>query len=473
MPQSATATRRLEWLQHQREATFTELTDMCERAAGEDRDLTDSEQAAVDTRREALGRIDSELTTEAELARAQGSYQELMADIGPFTGSAPAGASSSAKRRARPRTASEMSEHLAAFRASGAATPAPAGGTGHGVEVYRSAGEYLVDYLLRGEDPARAARFDSYFRANMTTADTPGILPVPIVGPVWTTINARRPAIEAATVRPLPGGGKTFQRPYVTQHTLVGTQATEKTAPPSQALKIDPKTVTKMTKGGWVNLSFQDRDWTDPAVLDILISDLAAVYAQETDQQFCTDLVAAVTQTVTVASNDAAGWLTAIYEAAATVAAADNRLPNTFWVSIDVWAQLGALVDGAGRPLFPTAAPANAMGDITPGQFAGSIAGMRLAVDSHFPAGTGVIGDNLATEFYETVGGQVQATEPSLLGTQIAFYGYMADLVVEPDALVKLTAPVVPFAGTAGRSGGRSGQKAEGDQKTEAPNGKS
>jgi HK97 family phage major capsid protein len=313
----------------------------------------------------------------------------------------------------------------------------------------------------------------------MTTADTPGILPVPIVGPVWTTINSRRPAIEAATVRPLPAGGKTFQRPYVTQHTLVGTQAAEKTALPSQALKIDPKTVTKMTKGGWVNLSFQDRDWTDPAVLDILISDLAAVYAQETDQQFCTDLVAAVTQTVTVATNDAAGWLTAIYEAAATVAAADNRLPNTFWVSIDVWAQLGALVDGAGRPLFPTAAPANAMGDITPGQFAGSIAGMRLAVDSHFPAATGIIGDNLATEFYETVGGQVQATEPSLLGTQIAFYGYMADCVVEPDALVKLTAPPpLPFAaGRAGRSRATSEDDKTPDEpekrEPKAPNGKS
>jgi HK97 family phage major capsid protein len=457
MPSSATATRRLEWLQHQREATFGELTEMCERAASEDRDLSDSEQSAVDSRREAIGRFDAELATEAELARAQGSYQDLMADIGPFTGSAPAGGSGA--------TSSGQ----------------PAGAPGHHPEIYRSAGEYLVDYLLRGEDPARAARFDSYFRANMTTADTPGILPTPIVGPVWTTINSRRPAIEAATVRPLPGGGKTFQRPYVTQHTLVGTQAAEKTALPSQALKIDPKTITKMTKGGWVNLSFQDRDWTDPAVLDILISDLAAVYAQETDHQFCLDLVAAVGQDEVVPSNDAQGWLTAIYNAAAQVAAVDNRLPNTFWVSIDVWAQLGALVDGAGRPLFPTAAPANSMGDVTPGQFAGSIAGMRLAVDSHFPPRTGIIGDNLATEFYETVGGQVQATEPSLLGTQIAFYGYMADCVVEPNALVKLIAPALPLS--AGRSGGRTGGRsgpAEDDEpspepepKPKAPNGKS
>ena len=411
---SATASRRLEWLTHQREETFHELTEIGERAAGENRELTDAEQASVAQRREALGRYDDELATEAELARAQGAYLELMAGIGPTTG--PDG------------------------------PPAGTGAGGH-IEVYRSAGEYLYDYIASsqhfpgGRDEQARARFESY-RANMTTADTPGVLPVPILGPVWTSISSRRPAIEAATIRPLPAGGKTFQRPFVSQHTDVGNQAAEKTALPSQALKIDPKTVTKMTRGGWINLSFQDRDWTDPAILDILVADLAAMYAQDTDDQFTDDLVAGVTQTVPVASNDAEGWLTAIYGAAAMVAGPDNRMANTMWVSVDVWAKLGALVDGAGRPLFPAVAPGNAMGNIgATNMFQGNIAGLRLAVDGHFATGTAIIGDNAAVEFYETVGGQVQAVEPSLLGVAIAFYGYMADCIVAPTALVKLTPP--------------------------------
>jgi len=423
MPQSATSTRRLDWLKHQRESTFGELTDMCERAAGEDRDLTDAEQSAVDTRREALTHLDAELATEAELARAQGSYQELMAGIGPTV------------------------SH------DGPVSP----GGSHPVEVYRSAGAYLYDYIASsqhfpgGRDEQARARFELY-RANMTTADTPGVLPVPILGPVWTSISSRRPAIEAATIRPLPAGGKTFQRPFVSQHTNVGNQAVEKTALPTQALKVDPKTVTKMTRGGWINLSFQDRDWTDPAILDILVADLAAMYAQDTDDQFTDDLVAGVTQTVPVDSNDAAGWLTAIYEAAAMVAGPDNRMANTIWVSVDVWAKLGALVDTAGRPLFPTVAPGNAMGNIgATDMFQGSVAGLRLAVDGHFAAGTAIIGDNAAVEFYETVGGQVQAVEPSLLGVAIAFYGYMADCIVAPTALVKLTPPAGAL-GAAGRS---------------------
>jgi HK97 family phage major capsid protein len=442
---SATASRRLEWLTHQREETFNELTEIGERAAGENRELTDAEQASVTQRRDALGRYDTELATEAELARAQGAYLELMAGISPT------------------------------LTPDGPPT-APAGPAGPGQqELYRSPGAYLYDYIASsqhfpgGRDDRARARFESY-RANMTTADTPGVLPTPILGPVWTSISSRRPAVEAATIRPLPAGGKTFQRPYVSQHTNVGNQATEKTALPSQALKVDPKTVTKMTRGGWINLSFQDRDWTDPAILDILVADLAAMYAQDTDDQFTDDLVAGVTQTVPVATNDAVGWLTAIYEAAAMIAGPDNRMANTMWVSVDVWATLGALVDTAGRPLFPTVAPGNALGALTPtNMFQGSVAGLRLAVDGHFTAGTAIIGDNAAVEFYETVGGQVQAVEPSLLGVAIAFYGYMADCIIAPTALVKLTPPAAPLlAGATGTgNGGTTEPYSSGDEPTE------
>jgi len=417
MPGSATATRRLEWLTTQRDRTFGELTQTAERAAAEDRDLTDAEQAAVDTRREALTRLDAEVATEAELARAQGAYQSLMADIGPAV----------AERGDPPRL--DRGEQ---------ARPA-------GEVVYRSPGEYLVDVFLRNDadhgGAQRQARLNEFFRAHQLTTDNPGIIPTPVVGPVWTTISSRRPAIEAATQRPLPAAGKTFTRPHVTQHTLVGTQPGEKTALPSQPLKIDPLTVTKVTKGGYVNLSWQDRDWTEPGIVDLVISDLAAMYAQSTDAQFCLDFSNAVSQTEQVATDDTAGWLAALYAAAATVAGVDNRLPTTLWASLDMWARLGSLVDGAGRPLFPAGASVNSMGELSPGVLSGMIGPFKLSADAHLADGTLILGDNFAVEFFEQVGGQVSATEPSVLGTDIAFYGYMADVVVEPDAFVKILAP--------------------------------
>lgn len=413
---SATGSRRLEYLRGQHDHLVQELTRISDTAADQHRDLTEAEQTTVDERRQALERCDAELRVEAELVRSQNEYLRLMADVGPLGHDEPAGPAPS--------------------------SPPPPGGGG---EVYRSAGEYLRDFYSRAEDPAAAERFERYrehLRAapHVTTADVPGVVPTPVLGPVWNTINSRRPAVEAATARPMPGAGQSFTRPVVTQHTDVATQATQKTALASRPLTIDPRTVTKVTKGGYVNLSFQARDWSDPAIMDVLVSDLAAQYAQETDEQFCTDFVAGVTATTTLATNDAAGWLTALYTAAGAVYASDNRLPDTLWCAIDVWATLGSLVDAAGRPMFPSIAPQNALGQAGPTTFAGQVAGMRLAVDAHFAPGTAIVGDSLAVEFYEQVGGQVQATEPSVLGVNIAFYGYMADLVVVPGAFSKIAA---------------------------------
>jgi hypothetical protein len=311
--------------------------------------------------------------------------------------------------------------------------------------IYRNAGEYLADYLLsRAESNADAqARLDTYRRAapHQLLADNPGIVPTPIVGDVINTISARRPAIEAATHRPMPASGKSFTRPIVTQHVDVDKQTAEKTTLVAQPMKIDPLTVNKETWGGYVNLSFQDRDWTDPAILNLLVADLAAVYAQQTDIAFCTAFPAAVTQTEDVASDDAAGWLAAIYGAAGQVYAAGNALPNVIWASVDVWGKIGAVVDGSGRPLFPYANPYNAMGSSSPTSFTSNVAGLNMVVDGNFPDGTAIVGDNKGVEFYEQVGGALSATEPKVLGVEIAYYGYTASKVIVPNMFVKLTVP--------------------------------
>ena len=126
-------------------------------------------------------------------------------------------------------------------------------------------------------------------------------------------------------------------------------------------------------------------------------------------------------------------------------------MPSTLWVAPNVWGALGSMTDGSGRPLFPFVNPVNGMGNMAPGTIEGSVAGMRLAVDKNFPAGTAILGDPTYVEVYETLGGQVSAVEPSVLGTQIAFYGYIAWLVLRSTAFVKLTGlPAPPLrSGTA------------------------
>jgi len=428
MTETLSGSKRLDWLKRQMDNALSDVETITSRAADEDRELTDSEQSTCESRRSRIAELEPAIQVEAELAKRQATYQTMVADIG----SAPAG-----------------EKRTQAVERSGQAE----------VE-YTSPGQYLTDYLLRNSDDPKApeakARFDRYLQravAHQTTAQNPGLLPVPILGPVFTQQSQRRPAIEATTRRPLPGPGKTFQRPMITQNTTAGPQSAEKAELPSRNMTVDPVTVTKSTYGGTINLSWQDRDWTDPAIMDLLVSDLAASYFQETDKAFCTYFAGAVTATQALATADGEGLVGAIYAATATIFAATNGMPDTLWVAPDVWGAIGSLSDTTGRQLFPTVNPSNALGSISPTSMSGSVAGMRLVVDKHLPAGTAILGDSTYVETYETIGGQVSVIEPSVLGTQMAFYGYIAWLVLNADAFVKITGvPVLPLS--TGNGGG-------------------
>jgi len=418
-----TGSKRLDWLRRQRDTAARDVVTITERAADEDRDLSDAEQHTCESRRSRIDSLDEDIKIEVDLATRSAQYANLVADVG---------------------TAPE-SHDRGPERVQRAATPDV---------VYPTPGAYLVDYCLRATDSGARGRFEAFLRAapaHQTTTDNPGILPTPILEPVFIQYTSRRPAIEATTRRPMPASGKTFTRPKITQHTTVGPQAAEKTDLATQVMKIDPLTVTKSTYGGVVNLSWQDRDWTDPSIMDLLVTDMAGAYAQATDAAFCTYFDATITATTPVTDPTGGGdWLGAIFAGAASIFAATNALPDTLWVSPDVWGMLGSMVDSSGRPLFPTINPGNALGNIGPTSFSGSIAGIRLVVDKNFPANTAILGDSTFVETYETVGGQVSAVEPSVLGTQIAFYGYMAWAVLEPLAFVQFTytPPVANGAGT-------------------------
>jgi len=418
MPETLSGTKRLDWLKRQMENALTDVETITSRAADEDRELSDSEQTTCEARRSRIAELEPQIQVEADLAQRSATFQGLVAHIG---------------------SPPEQERQHAVERS-----------TQQPETIYKSPGQYLVDYLTRSENPEAKGRFDRYLQravAHQTTAQNPGLLPVPILEPVFTLQSQRRPAIEATTRRPLPGPGKTFQRPKISQHTTAGPQSAEKAELPSRFMTVDPVTVTKSTYGGTINLSWQDRDWTDPAIMDLLVNDLAASYFQETDKAFCTYFAAAVTQTQALATPDGEGLVGAIYAATGTIFAATNGMPDTLWVAPDVWGAIGSLSDTTGRQLFPTVNPMNAMGSVNPQSMTGSVAGMKLVVDKHLAAGTAILGDSTYVETYETIGGQVSVIEPSVLGTQMAFYGYIAWLVLEAAAFVKITGvPTLPLS---------------------------
>jgi len=325
---------------------------------------------------------------------------------------------------------------------------------------YASAGAFVVD-LLRARgimdrnvvDAAAAARIaalQTRVVADQKTADTTGILPTPIVGQVVNLIDANRPLIQSLGGAMALGGipGSTFTRPKITQHTTVGVQSGEKTQLPSQKMTISPVSFTKSTYGGTVDISRQDIDWTSPAAWDILIRDLANVYAVQTETAVAAAFKSGATHAaVAVATNTLADWAKALYLAAADSYVNGLMMPDRIWCSLDVWAALGALVD-VGRVVLPADAAvggdSSGPGDIggsSLADFRGDLLGLPRIVVPTFASGTCIVGPSALFEVYEEVIGLLSVVEPSILGVQVAYGGYVAFGSLAGAAFVPLTPP--------------------------------
>ena len=103
-----------------------------------------------------------------------------------------------------------------------------------------SAGEWMAAYHIGGDTFAKVnsqvidwkKENQSAFEAaagDVTTSNTPGLLPVPVLGPLVQDVNFVRPCVNRLGARAYPDGGaqKTFVRPTITTHTSAGVQSAE------------------------------------------------------------------------------------------------------------------------------------------------------------------------------------------------------------------------------------------------------
>jgi HK97 family phage prohead protease len=267
------------------------------------------------------------------------------------------------------------------------------------------------------------------------TADTPGILPEPIIGPVYNNFIGMRPVVDAIGARAMPGGGKIFIRPEVTTHTSIAEQVAEFDTLQSGTLVVTDNQVTKKTFGGYVQISEQDLDWSDPAVLSIVLDDLGRVYANQTDNAAADALAAGATTTTnfTVADiEDPKEWARWTFTAAEGILSGSNgNLPTHMFLSPNMWRNLGKLSDTSDRPLFPQVGPMNAFGTVAPGTLDATAFGLRVVVDRNFPNDTLIVGDASGFEIFEQQKGAISVDVPELLARTLAFRGYFATLMID------------------------------------------
>lgn len=388
-------------------AQYDEIRDgiaaLVDRAADENRDVTDAEQTQVDRDR---GRL-------SELQTAIGHYSELDAQT----------ARVAELRRSAPAPVARTTQAAQAADAYDVEREFPTVGD-YAITVHRA-------FALKDADAI--AKLDRA-TAHQLLADNPGIIPRPVLGPVVNLIDTSRPFINSITRKALPAGS--FDRPQITQHVLVGKQAAEKTLTESQKMVIGKLPVTADTYAGHLNISRQDIKWTSPGILSIVFEDFAAIYAQVTDNDAADAFVTSVVSApVAIADATPAAITAALYGAAAAGMGQAMYPPDTLWVSPDVWATMGGSTTPQGNPGFPS---------LSLTSNSGNPLGLKLVVDPHFAAQTMIMGPARLCEWYEDVDGLMQVGEPDVLGQLVGYAGFGAFLNVVPDAFSKFTPPPPP-----------------------------
>ncbi|MGL4265510.1 MAG: HK97 family phage prohead protease, partial [Weissella cibaria] len=285
-----------------------------------------------------------------------------------------------------------------------------------------SAGEYLAAMHIGGDTFAKVNQaFQSANRKNQSalqaaagdvlTTDTPGLLPVPVLGTLFQDLNFVRPVVSALGARAMPNTpSKTFIRPTITTHTSAATQ-TEGSAASATTMVIASNTVTKTTVAGQVTLSVQDMDFTDPAAMNLILNDLAGEYLIATDNIAADNMVAGKTasgSTWTVTADNPTSLVNSLFDAAREIAEDSNYFPTHLFVSPDVWEKLGSQLDGSKRPLFPAVNGQNIISQNSLGTASGALnynsmnpLGLQLVVDNNFAASTMLVVYTPGFEVYE------------------------------------------------------------------------
>jgi hypothetical protein len=326
--------------------------------------------------------------------------------------------------------------------------------------VLPSAGEFMAAYHVGGDTFANMNKAVADYTASQRTSfqaaagdvlttDTPGLLPVPVLGPLVQDLNFLRPVVEAVGARAYPDSGqqKTFIRPTITTHTDAGVQSTELTAVTARTMVIAANSVAKSTISGQVSLSQQDVDFTSPAAMQLILNDLMGEAMIASDNLAADNLLTAASASG-VWDGTVADLLKSVYDSAVDISNGRNWTPTHMFVSPDVWGQLGQLADTTGRPVFPFIGAGltgqNALGGGNATSWNGTPLGLQLVVDSNFAAKTMIItrvgqGQGDAYEYYESIRGLMSVEQPSVLGRNMSFHLYASTFAAIPGMIRKVT----------------------------------
>lgn len=311
-----------------------------------------------------------------------------------------------------------------------------------GGDTYNKVSDAFKQAQRRGQTALQAAAGD------IVTGDTPGLLNIPVLGPLFQDLNFVRPVVSAFGARAMPSTtSRQFVRPTITTHTSAAVQSNQLDAVSATTMVIAANTVTKSTVAGQVTLSIQDIDFTDPSALQLVLNDLAGEVLIKTDDIAADALVAGKTasgSTWTVTANDPSSLISSLYDAAREITEDSNFFPTHLCVSPDVWEKLGSQLDGSKRPVLGYTTN-GVLGQNALGRVGGlgynmmDVMGLSLVVDNNFASGTMLVVYAPGFEIYES-GASLQSFEnPSTLGRTLSIHQYFATFVAKSSFIQAIT----------------------------------
>jgi HK97 family phage prohead protease len=297
------------------------------------------------------------------------------------------------------------------------------------VNLNVTAGEYAKAQINAARGDADARDLVAALQV-ATVAENTGMVPPTYLKDVIGIIDSSRPFIDSIERAALPASGmKIFTPKLGTQASVDLTAEGAEFASSDTTVTFQEDLVVKFAGAGKLDLELVDR--SDPSFLDLYLRELAASYAQKTDQYAAK----------IAADGSADSSSTTIYKAIAKSIADSygimRQTPNNLLVAtsggndgVDFAGLLGE-VDTTGRPLYAAAAPQNANGLITQGSTNGTVGGLNLVVDPNYTGGTagvkvGLVYPTMAMRFHESGTLQIRANVVANGQLEIGIYGYVA-----------------------------------------------
>ena len=271
-----------------------------------------------------------------------------------------------------------------------------------------------------------------------TVAENTGMVPPNYLKDVIGIIDNSRPFIDSIERAALPAAGMKIYTPVLgTQATVAETAEGAEFSSTDTSVTFQEDDVVKFAGAGRLDVELVDR--SDPSFLDLYIRELAASYAQKTD-----DYALGIARSSAVGSSGSSIYK-AIADGIADSYSVMRFTPNRLVVHPTAggtisYADLLGAEDGNDRPLFAAAIPQNAGGLISQGSTQGTVAGLQLVVDPNYTGDQfALVYPSAAMRFHESPQIQLRSSIVSNGQLEIGLYGYVCVVNRYPTAFRKLT----------------------------------